>query len=112
MKEVNEGHKGQFEDHKVMNMKISPHGWDHLVPIIMEIPYFKSFKVVKAKKAATVTRNTKLHSGTSGNPKLLLYTFNAIIILPKRPMLLYFSCMSLLKAKNGLARPSSKVEGH
>ena len=69
---ANEGLKGGFEGQKVMNVKISsfflmlgPFGTNYYGKSVFSI-----FKVVKAKKAAIVAINTKLHSGTSGYPKL------------------------------------------
>ena len=77
--------------------------------------------VKKAKKAALIARKTKSHRSKAKSPTLVPYCQYAIIILPKRPILLYFSHMSLLKAKKGLAGLKmketknacySKVEGH
>ena len=61
---------------------------------------FSIFKVVKAKKATTVARNTKLHSDASGYPKLLWKTWYAIIISPKGPIWNLKLHLSLLKAKS------------
>ena len=64
---------------------------------------FLNFEAIKAKKAALVARKTKSHRSKAKSPTLVPYCQYVINILPKRPILLYFSHMSLLKAKKGLA---------
>ena len=61
------------------------------------------FQVKKAKKAALIATKAKSRRSKAKSPRLVPYCQYAIIILPKRPILLYFSHMSLLKAKKGLA---------
>ena len=82
---------------------------------------FWCFKVIKAKKATLVARKAKLQRTNAKDLWLVLYCLYAIIVLPQRPILLYFSDISLLKAKIGLVGPKnernkndykSKVDGH
>ena len=79
------------------------------------------FQGQKGQKAALVARKTKSHRSNGKSPRLVPYCQYVIIILPKRPILRYFSHMSLLKAKIGLVglkmretknNCKSKVEGH
>ena len=52
-----------------------------------------------AKKAALIARKAKSRRSKAKSPRLVPFCQYAIIIQPKRPILLYFSHMSLLKAK-------------
>ena len=79
------------------------------------------FMVKKAIKVALVARKAKSQRSKAKSLRLVPYCQYVIIILPKRPILHYFSHMSLLKAKIGLVglkmretknNCKSKVDGH
>ena len=61
------------------------------------------FMVKKAIKVALVARKAKSQRSKAKSLTLVPYCKYATIILSKRPIILYFSHMSLSKAKIGLA---------
>ena len=69
---------------------------------------FWCFKVVKAKKATLVARKAKSHKSNAKNLWLVLYYQYVIIVLSQMSILLYFSDLSLLKAKIGLEGPKNE----
>ena len=69
---------------------------------------FWRFKVIKAKKATLVARKAKLHRSNAKNLWLVLYCQYVIIVLSQMSILLYFSDLSLLKAKIGLEGPKNE----
>ena len=79
------------------------------------------FQGQKGQKGRTYARKAKSRISKAKSLRLVPYCQYVIIILTKRPILRYFSHMSLLKAKIGLVglkmretknNCKSKVEGH
>ena len=109
LKKANKGCRGHFKDQRVKkwkNIDFIAYLWSFGVKN-EDDSVFWSFKVKKAKKATLVARKAKSQRSNAKNLWLVLYCLCAIIVLPQRPILLYFSDISLLKAKIGLVGPQN-----
>ena len=110
LKKANKGYKGHFRGQSVKkwkNIDFIAFLWSFGVKN-EEDSVFWCFKVIKAKKATLVARKAKSQRTNAKNLWLVLYCLYVIIVLSQRSILLYFSDLSLLKAKIGLERPKNE----
>ena len=110
MEKAKKGCKGHFKGQRVKkqkNIDFITFLWSFGVKN-EEDSVFWRFKVIKAKKATLVARKAKLHRSNAKNLWLVLYCQYVIIVLSQRSILLYFSDLSLLKAKIGLVGPKNE----